>query len=39
MGKPKKATAPDMRLAPNKEKYGTIDNRDKTAPKAKPPKK
>lgn len=28
-----------MRLGVNKEKYGTTENRDKTAPKAKVPKK
>lgn len=35
MGKPKTTTAPDMRKAENKQKYGTVANRDKAAPRGK----
>ena len=34
-GKVSTTSAPDMRLAANKEKYGTVTNRDATAPKGK----
>ena len=33
--KPKTSTAPDMRKTENKAKYGTVENRDKTAPRGK----
>ena len=33
--KPKTGTKPDMRLKSNKVKYGTVENRDKTAPRGK----
>lgn len=34
-GKPKTSTAPDMRKGENREKYKTVENRDKTAPRGK----
>jgi len=34
-GKPDRHTAPDMRKAENKAKYGSVENRDKTAPRGK----
>lgn len=35
MAKPVKNTAPDMRKAENKQKYGSVANRDKAAPRGK----
>lgn len=35
MAKPVKTTAPDMRKTENKQKYGTVANRDATAPRGK----
>ncbi len=31
--KPQTHTAADLRLARNKQKYGTVENRDKTSPR------